>query len=47
VAAAVSHAPNNKPRKAAVTVPLPIPGLVFRDVMEMEMSKKNVILNVS
>ena len=36
MAAAVAHAPNNKPRKPAVTIPLPIPGLVSRRVMVME-----------
>eukprot|EP01036_Dinobryon_divergens_P027249 gene27250-35987_t len=36
VAAAVSHAPNNTPRRPAVRVPLPIPGLVSRDVMVLE-----------
>jgi len=37
VASAVSHNPKNQPRKkAAVTVPLPIPGLVSRRVMVME-----------
>ena len=36
MASAVSHAPNNKPRKPAVTIPLPIPGLVSRRVMVLE-----------
>lgn len=36
MAAAVGHAPNNTPRKPAVTIPLPIPGLVSRRVMVME-----------
>eukprot|EP01041_Mallomonas_annulata_P000519 gene519-995_t len=36
VAGAVAHTPNNKPKKAPVIVPLPIPGLVSRRVMVME-----------
>lgn len=36
VAAAVSHSPNNKPQKAPVVVPLPIPGLVSKGVLVME-----------
>lgn len=36
MASAVAHAPNNQPRKPAVTIPLPIPGLVSRRVMVME-----------
>jgi len=36
MAAAVAHAPNNRPRRPAVTIPLPIPGLVSRRVMVME-----------
>jgi aarF domain-containing kinase len=36
VAAAVAHAPNNKPRAAPVIVPLPIPGLVSTRVMVLE-----------
>jgi aarF domain-containing kinase len=36
VAAAVAHSPSNKPRQAAVTVPLPITGLVTKKVMVLE-----------
>lgn len=36
MAAAVAHAPDNSPRPPAVTIPLPIPGLVTRRVMVME-----------
>jgi len=36
VASAVSHTPSNVWKKPAVTVPLPIPGLVCRRVMVME-----------
>lgn len=36
IAAAVAHTPNNTPRQAAVIVPLPLPGLVSRQVLVME-----------
>jgi aarF domain-containing kinase len=36
VASAVAHCPRNKPQKAAVRVPLPIPGLVSTKVLVME-----------